>query len=108
MTRKTWVIAGTVVIALAGIAAATRSYWMPQRAVAQAPAQRGARGIPVEIATAVRKKMPVHIDALGSVTPIANVNIKSRIDSEIIAVHFADGAKVKQGDLLVTLDSRSI
>jgi RND family efflux transporter MFP subunit len=109
MTRKMWAIAGTVVMALAGVAAATQSYWMPQRAVAQAPAQRGAaRGIPVEVATAVRKTMPVHIEALGSVTPIANVNIKSRVDSEIVGVHFADGAKVKQGDLLVTLDSRSI
>jgi len=108
MTRKTWVIAGTVVIALAGIAAATRSYWKPQGAVAQAPAQRGARGIPVEVAAVLRKKVPVRLDALGSVTPIASVNVKPRIDSEITAVHFADGAMVQKGDLLLTLDSRQI
>lgn len=108
MARKTWVIAGTVVAALAGVAAVTQSYWKPQGAVAQAPGQRGPRGIPVEVATAVKKKTPVRIEALGSVTPIASVNIKARIDSEITAVHFADGAKVKKGDLLLTLDSRQI
>jgi RND family efflux transporter MFP subunit len=108
MTRKTWVIAGTVVVALAGIAAATKSYWKPQGAVAQAPAPRGARGIPVEVATVLRKKVPVRLDALGSVTPIASVNVKPRIDSEITAVHFADGAMVQKGELLLTLDSRQI
>lgn len=108
MSRKTWVIAAAVAVALAGIAAATQSYWKPQGAVAQAPAQRGPRGIPVEVTTAVRKKMPLLIEALGSVTPIASVNIKSRVDSEITGVHFADGAMVNRGDLLITLDSRSI
>ena len=48
------------------------------------------------------------IEALGTVTPMASVAIKSRVDSEIAGVHFADGAKVKQGDLLFTLDSRAI
>jgi RND family efflux transporter MFP subunit len=108
MSRKTWAIAGIVVTALAGIAAATQSYWKPQGAVAQAPGQRGPRGVPVEITVAVKKKIPVRLEALGSVTPIASVNVKPRVDSEITAVHFADGAKVNKGDLLITLDSRQI
>ena len=70
--------------------------------------RRRARVVPVEVATAVKKTVPVRIDALGTVTPMASVAIKTRIDSEIIAVHFADGALVKQGDLLFTLDSRAI
>jgi multidrug efflux system membrane fusion protein len=45
---------------------------------------------------------------LGSVTPIASVAIKSRIDSEIIGVHFSDGAMVQKGDLLFTLDTRAL
>jgi membrane fusion protein, multidrug efflux system len=108
MTRKTWVIGGAVVLALAGVAVATRPYWSPQRAVAQAPGQNAPRGIPVEVATAVKKKTPLRIDALGSVTPIASVNVKPRVDTEITAVHFADGASVKQGDLLLSLDARQI
>jgi membrane fusion protein, multidrug efflux system len=108
MTRKTWVIGGVVLLALAGIAAATRSYWSPQGAVAQAPGQGAPRGIQVEVGTAVKKKSPVRLEALGSVTPIASVNIKPRLDSEITGVHFADGAMVKVGDLLLTLDGRAI
>jgi multidrug efflux system membrane fusion protein len=62
----------------------------------------------VEVATAVKKKAPVVIEALGTVTTMASVAIKTRIDNQIVGIHFADGARVKQGDLLITLDSRSL
>jgi RND family efflux transporter MFP subunit len=42
------------------------------------------------------------------VTTIASVAIKTRVDSEITAVKFEDGARVKQGDVLFVLDSRAI
>jgi RND family efflux transporter MFP subunit len=45
---------------------------------------------------------------LGSVTPIASVAVKPRVDTEIVAVHFQDGAMVRQGDILFTLDSRAL
>jgi RND family efflux transporter MFP subunit len=74
-----------------------------------ATAQRqGAGGVPVQVATAERKKTPVRIDALGTVTPMASVALRPRIDSEIAQIHFADGAHVKRGDVLITLDKRSI
>jgi membrane fusion protein, multidrug efflux system len=69
------------------------------------PAQRA---INVEVAQAVRKKTPVLLEALGNVTMMAGVAVRPRIDNEIVGVHFADGAYVKKGDLLVTLDSRAI
>ncbi len=97
---------GIVLLAAAGGAYATRNLWTPQGAVAQAPAQP--RLIAVEVDKAVKKSTPVRIEALGTVMPMASVAIKARVDSEIMAVHFADGARVKQGDLLITLDSRSI
>jgi RND family efflux transporter MFP subunit len=52
--------------------------------------------------------VPVQIELLGTVTPIASVALKSRLETEITAVHFRDGVIVKQGDLLFTLDSRAI
>ena len=104
--NKGALVIGAVLVVAAGGAYATRSLWTPQGAVAQAPAQP--RLVAVEVATAAKKSTPVRIEALGTVTPIASVAIKSRIDSEIMEVHFADGARVKQGDLLITLDSRSI
>ena len=52
--------------------------------------------------------MPVDVDAIGMVTPISSVALKSRLETTIVAVHFEDGAKVSEGDLLFTLDSRQI
>jgi RND family efflux transporter MFP subunit len=62
--------------------------------------------VPVETAKVVRKKMPVRLDALGTVTPIASVALKARVETTITAVHFVDGAHVNAGDKLFTLDCR--
>jgi multidrug efflux system membrane fusion protein len=64
--------------------------------------------VTVDVATATRQMVPLRVEALGNVTTMASVAIKARVDSEIVGVHFADGARVKQGDLLFTLDSRTI
>lgn len=66
------------------------------------------RIVPVDVATAVKKPMPVRVEALGTVTPVASVAIKARLETQIVAVHFSDGASVKEGDRLFTLDSRQI
>ena len=105
MLNRKWLFAG-VVLALIGIGLLVRGFWSPDGAVAQSPAAQ--RAVPVEVATAEKKIAPVTVDALGNVTPIASVAIKARLDSEIVAVHFADGAAVKTNDLLFTLDSRAI
>src|ERR1700682_5359675 len=52
--------------------------------------------------------MPLLLEGIGNVTTIASVAIKARLDNEIVGVHFADGARVAKGDLLITLDSRAI
>ena len=98
-----------MVLALAGGAVVTRDIWNPPGAVAQAPRpDPQARGVPVITAVAEKKKVPLQVELLGTVTPIASVAIKSRLDTEIVGVHFNDGAMVKQGDLLFTLDGRAI
>src|SRR5215475_6478713 len=118
MKKRTLVCGALVVLVAAGGAfAATRgglwsgwswSWWWPGGAVAQAPRANVPRSVPVEVATAIKKTVPVRIEALGSVTPIASVAIKSRIDTEIVGVHFSDGAMVREGEVLFTLDSRAI
>lgn len=75
-------------------------------AVAQAP--QGPRPVSIEIATAVKKDVPVLLEGIGNVTTMANVAVKTRLDNEIVGVHFADGARVEKGDLLFTLDTRAI
>ena len=109
MKKRTWLVGVAVVLALAGGAVVTRDIWNPQGAVAQAPRPNAqARGVPVITAVAEKKKVPLQVELLGTVTPIASVAIKSRLETEIVGVHFNDGAMVKQGDLLFTLDGRAI
>jgi membrane fusion protein, multidrug efflux system len=110
MTKRAWVFWGVVLVGLAGAALVAKPLWSPDGAVAQAPRapQGGGRAIPVEVAKAVKKPVPLRIEALGNVTPIASVAIKSRIETMIVEVHFNDGAFVKQGDLLFRLDGRQL
>jgi multidrug efflux system membrane fusion protein len=110
MSKRGWVIAGAVALALAGVGVATRDVWSPYGAIAQAPRQQSqpARVVPVEVATAVKKPVPLRIEALGTVMPMASVAIKARVESQIVGVHFSDGAAVNEGDVLFTLDSRAV
>src|SRR3954470_2507483 len=104
--RSLMIFAGVLLVGASAAAFATRSSWMGTGASAQAP-QRP-RMVSVELAKAERKSVPVDVDAIGTVTPISSVALKSRVETTIVAVHFEDGAKVSQGDLLFTLDARQI
>ncbi len=81
-------------------------------AYAQAPAAKPgapqARGVPVLIAPAVQKTMPVRFDTIGVVQPMASVVLRSRVESQVTDVLVADGATVKEGDVLIRLDQRTI
>lgn len=109
MARRGIVITGALVLVLAGAGFATRGYWTPQgSAKAQAPARPAQRSIPIDVAVAERGEVPVQIDSIGTVLPMASVAIKARLETEIVAVHFKDGQQVKEGDLLFSLDSRAL
>jgi multidrug efflux system membrane fusion protein len=110
MNRRILLIGVAVAVALAGGYAAMRDAWNPQGAVVQAPKGKGKgkAAVAVDVGQAVKKKVPVRVDLLGNVTPIAAVAVKPRIDSEIIEVHFSDGAIVRKGDMLFTLDHRAL
>jgi membrane fusion protein, multidrug efflux system len=105
MIKRTWLIGGAAV-ALIGIGVFARGLWTTDGVAARSQAQT--RVVPVETATAERKSMPVRLTALGNVTPMASVAIKTQVDTTITGVHFRDGATVQKGDLLFTLDCRQI
>jgi RND family efflux transporter MFP subunit len=107
MTKRKLMIVGIGAIALGLIGFGYR-WFTTNSAVAQAPGQGQRLGVSVTVTSAALKKTPVIVEALGTVTPMASVAIKPRIDSEITSIQFADGARVKEGDVLMTLDKRSI
>jgi len=66
----------------------------------------GPAPVPVVVATAAQKDVPIEIRAVGSVEPLATVAVRPQAGGEITAVHFREGAEVKAGELLFTLDPR--
>ncbi len=105
--HKRKLLIGVIVLAAAGLAAmVSRQFWTPTEQAAHKTAR--ARTVSVEVARAEKKQVPFDIDAIGTVTPIASVALKSRVETTIVSVHFEDGARVSKGDLLFTLDARQI
>ena len=66
------------------------------------------RTVAVAVAKAAVKTLPYRVEAPGSVQPVVSVSIRARVDSQVDKVLFADGAAVKAGELLFTLDARAI
>lgn len=64
--------------------------------------------VPVVIMPVTSQPMPVVVDAVGTVQSIASVQIKPRMDSQIMKVNVEEGALVKEGDVLFELDSRAL
>lgn len=64
--------------------------------------------VPVSTATTTRRDMPLTLDAVGTVVTGQSVDLKARVDSQVLSVHFKDGDEVEEGALLFTLDSRPI
>lgn len=104
-TRHLLITAG--LLSAIGISAwLTHPSWFTRGDAAQAPVRP--RTVSVEVAKAERKPVPVDVDSIGTVTPISSVALKSRLETTITAVHFEDGARVNEGDLLFTLDGRQL
>jgi len=62
--------------------------------------------VPVGVATVQQRDFPVYLTGLGSVQAFNTVDLKSRIDGQIMQVNFQEGQEVKQGDLLIQIDAR--
>jgi len=64
--------------------------------------------VPVTVATAAQKDMPVEITTIGTVEAYSTVQIKPNIGGQITNVYFTQGQDVKKGDLLFTIDKRPL
>lgn len=71
------------------------------------PGFGGASGpVPVRVAPATRGDFPLYYKALGTVTALNTINVRSRVAGELIKVSFEEGQVVKAGDLLAEIDPR--
>jgi membrane fusion protein, multidrug efflux system len=72
----------------------------------EAPGPMARPPSPVLVAKAVARTVPNQLHEIGNVEAFATVNIKSRVEGELVAIHFHEGDFVAKGQLLFSLDSR--
>ena len=60
--------------------------------------------VPVKVAQALRKDVPVQVKAIGNIEAYTSVAIKSQVNGQIARVHFTEGSDVEKGALLVSID----
>ncbi|MBS1188844.1 MAG: efflux transporter, family, subunit [Rhodocyclaceae bacterium] len=73
---------------------------------AQAKAARAPPAVPVVVRAVAVKTVPLQLSAVGTVQPYVSVAVKARIDGLLETVHFREGDRVREGQLIFSLDAR--
>ncbi|HIJ37998.1 MAG TPA: efflux RND transporter periplasmic adaptor subunit [Rhodospirillaceae bacterium] len=97
------ILSGVVILLLAGLG------WNFYHPAANAPTERGRSGggpTPVVVATVQSGEMPVTLDALGTVTALATVAVKTQISGQLTQIAFQEGQDVTAGQFLAQIDPR--
>ncbi|MFI8483291.1 MdtA/MuxA family multidrug efflux RND transporter periplasmic adaptor subunit [Pseudomonas sp. NPDC078700] len=102
-TSRQWLI-GLVLLAV--IAALVWGFWpaKPEKVGNQRFGDMGP--VPVRVAEVVAADFPIELKALGTVTAYNTVNVRGRVDGELMKLLFSEGQRVKAGDLLAVIDPR--
>ena len=75
---------------------------------AQSKQPGGKPAVPIVSATATQKTVPLLVQTTGTAQAYSTVAVKSQVAGQLTGVFFKEGQDVKQGDLLFTIDSRSL
>jgi multidrug efflux system membrane fusion protein len=101
--RLGMLLASVVLIAVVG---ATLWFW-PTTTINPAKDRFANEPIPVLVATATRRDVPIYLDGLGTVQAFYTVTIKPMVDGPLVAVDFREGEDVRKGDVLARIDPRT-
>jgi multidrug efflux system membrane fusion protein len=107
--RRHWVALLVVAVALLLLIALARyiQHKQPVAAAAGGPGRGGQGGpVAVSVATAASGDIQLRIPALGTVTPLATVTIRTQISGIMQKILFTEGQTVGQGDSLAQIDPR--
>jgi membrane fusion protein, multidrug efflux system len=96
-----WIIGGIALLVLIVMGARYRA------SNSSATARSGMNGpLTVGAAPVTTGDIPITVNALGTVTPLATVTIHPQVNGPLIKINFTEGQTVKRGDLLVQIDPR--
>jgi multidrug efflux system membrane fusion protein len=104
--RRIGLVAGLALAGFAGWLALERFSPSERQANAAAPTRPTAPSIPVVAGEARLADVPVFLRGLGTVAPLNSVLIRSRVDGQLIRIHFNEGQDVRAGDVIAELDPR--
>jgi multidrug efflux system membrane fusion protein len=100
--RRAGLIAAGITVLACGAWLAAR----PGGSAKGAAAGKRSSVVPVGLASAERRDVPVYLNGLGTVTAFNTVTVRSRVDGQIVRVAFREGQEVNKGDLLIVVDPR--
>ena len=103
---RRWVMVVLCVLLVLGIGYAL-FFWTGGSSNQAARNRNANQPIPVLVAPAVQKDVPIYLDALGTVQASNTVTIKPMVDGPLLAINFAEGQAVKKGDVLAQIDPRT-
>src|SRR5580704_2661330 len=66
----------------------------------------GRAAVPVSVAIAARRDVPIYLTGLGTVQPTLSIGIHSQVDGKLQEVPFTEGQHVMKGDVLARIDPR--
>jgi multidrug efflux system membrane fusion protein len=108
--RKIWVYALLLLLGL-GTFFLLHNHNAAKAASAKTAGAKGGRGgtagvTPVVAVEAKTGNIGVYVTGLGAITPLQTVTVKSRVDGQLMTVHFKEGDRVVKGDPLIDIDPR--
>ena len=107
MTAPRQHTARNVALVVVLLALAAGGLWFTRKTTdATANRKGGERKVPVLVETVAQRDQPIVLEGLGTVTPLATVQVKSQVDGRLQSVAFKEGALVKKGELLAQIDPR--
>ena len=78
--------------------------WHSRQAAAKAQPRSGPPAVQVATTVVRKGEVGIYVNALGAVTPVNTVMVKSRVDGQLVKVNYVEGQMVKAGDSLVEID----
>lgn len=101
--RRPWLGWLIFLLVVAGVFLLVRKHKSQEDASATTPPPQ----IPnIKVAEAHRGSIGYYVEALGTVTPVASVNLYSQVNGQVVAVHYSEGQIVHRGDSLLDIDPR--